>query len=113
MTEYSALYRAVSDVEWEFVQQHGNFGFAPSGGGKYFALSAEGARQFAGMGFNSGTTMYITQITIPSMLLVQGFEFDDVGGAGISVHFADDVLPDLYRMMSVVDLVEVVTHDQR
>ena len=81
----------------------GDYGLSPSGGGKYFALTEQGARQFAQGPFNADVNMILTKIEVPMSFMNRfGFQFHDPGtyGAKDSVHFADDVLPYLYQVMN-------------
>ncbi|MCB9148587.1 MAG: RHS repeat-associated core domain-containing protein [Caldilineaceae bacterium] len=94
------LYRAIGASELEDVNRLGDYGIAPSGGGKYFAFTEDGARNFANHPFNAEQDLTITQIQVPKTFVKQnGYRFYDPGGAGDSVHFADDVLPALYESM--------------
>jgi len=99
------LYRAVDSVELAIVISTGTYGFAPSGGGKYFAYTYAGVINFANSSFNAGREMTITNIDIPKDFLRNGYTFNDVGGAGTSVHFSDLVLPELYRVMSQIRIL--------
>jgi hypothetical protein len=49
--------------------------------------------------------MTITNIDIPQEFTSYGYSFNDVGGAGFSIHFSDAVLPDLYRVMSPIRIL--------
>lgn len=103
----TTLYRAIGKAELEDVLRYGDFGFAPSGGGKYFAFTERGVRNFANMGFNANAGLTITSIQVPRVLLQLGMQFVDVGGAGPAIHFADDVLPNLYQSIALPTLIEV------
>lgn len=96
------LFRAIGETELEVVLALGNYGHSPSEGGKYFALTEDGARKFAKTPFNRGRQMTITSITIPYAFTARGFPFNDWGGAGPSIHFGEDDLDDLYRVMSSI-----------
>ena len=99
------LFRAIGESELAHLLKVGDYGFSPSAGGKYFALTEEGVRRFAATRFNVGRRMTITAIEVPVSLLGRGFRFVDFGGAGDSIHFADDVLPDLYRAAGLVRIL--------
>jgi hypothetical protein len=71
-------------------------------GGKYFSLTQEGAQNFAGSSINAGQQMTITSTTVPQSIFNQGFLFNDVGGAGASIHFQQDFLPTLYNSMGPI-----------
>jgi hypothetical protein len=78
---------------------YGDYDLAPSGGGKYFSFSEEGAGQFAESSLNAGRKMTITSVEVPTSILEKGYRFYDPGGGNDSIHFADEVLPELYEMM--------------
>jgi len=101
------LYRAVSSEELAHIEQFGNYGFSPHGGGKYFGFTLEGVLNFAHSDFNRDRQMTITQTSIHSAFIERGFSFNDVGGAGQSVHFPDDVLPEFYRLMGKIETLEL------
>jgi hypothetical protein len=86
------------DDELNDVKYHGDYNLAPSGGGKYFALTEQGARDFAKTALNAKYNMTITAIEIPQSFLARGDMFNDPGGAGPSIHFSDDALADLYAL---------------
>ena len=75
-------------------------------GGKYFALTQEGAQNFANASINAGQQITITSTTIPRSVFNQGFLFNDVGaqGAGASIHFQQDFLPTLYNSMGPITI---------
>jgi hypothetical protein len=87
-------------MELNDVLRFGDYGFSPSGGGKYFALTEEGARRFTAASINRGTRMTITCIEVLEVFLQRGTRFIDPGvqGAGSAIHFADAALPDLYQV---------------
>lgn len=96
------LYRAVRPEELDDVLRFGDYGLSPSGGGKYFALTEQGARDIMKAPMNRDVNMVLTKIEVPrSFVLEHGYLFTDPGqfGAKESVHFADDVLPDLYALV--------------
>jgi len=99
------LYRAIGPAELSEVLTTGTYGYSPSGGGKYFAYTYEGAVRFAKSPFNANVEMTITSIDIPSEFLSRGYTFNDVGGAGWSIHFSDIVLPELYHVMSPIRIL--------
>ncbi len=99
------MYRAIDSIELAVLIATGTYGFAPSGGGKYFAYTYDGARNFANSPFNAGKEMTITNIDIPRDFLANGYTFNDVGGGGLSVHFSDALLPELYQVMSSIRLL--------
>lgn len=103
------LYRAVGETELNDILRFGDYGFAPSGGGKYFAFTEEGTRRFAGSSINLGRRVTITSIEIPEWFLQRGTRFIDPGaqGAGASIHFADAVLPDLYQSSGLPHILDV------
>jgi hypothetical protein len=61
--------------------------------------------KFAKSSFNAGRQMTITSIDIPVGFLGRGYSFNDVGGAGLSIHFGEDVLPELYQVMSPIKIL--------
>jgi hypothetical protein len=67
---------------------------------------AEGAEQFANASINSGRRMTITSIEVPESIVARGTRFSDPGGGGASVHFADDVLLDVYREAGLPAIVD-------
>src|SRR4051794_37276819 len=92
-----ALWRVVGPREHADILRFGDYNLSPSGCGKYFALTEDGARDFARNPFNRDRIRTLTRIDIPQPDLNLGFVFNDIGGAGLSVHFADDVLPVIYQ----------------
>ena len=101
-----AHYRAIDQTELVVVLATGTYGSNPSSGGKYFALTEEGARRFAKSYFNRGRRMTTTSITVPySFFLDNGQPFPDVGGAGSSVFYAEEVLPELYQVMTPIEIL--------
>jgi RHS repeat-associated protein len=99
------LYRAVDEIELGVIETTGTYGYAPSGGGKYFAFTYAGVVKFATSPFNSKKKMTITNIDIPKDFLSKGYIFNDTGGAGPSIHFSDSVLPELYYVMSPIRIL--------
>jgi RHS repeat-associated protein len=98
------IFRAVDQDELQYIPSEGTYGSSPSMYGKYFALAQEGAQNFANSTINAGQQMTITSTTIPTSILNQGFFFNDVGGAGASVHFQQEFLPTLYNLMTPINL---------
>ena len=50
--------------------------------------------------------MTVTSINVPAWMLNQGYIYNDVGGAGLSIHFSDDVLMDcLYKFMVLPQII--------
>jgi len=96
------IFRAVGQSESSSILNAGTYGSAPSMGGKYFALTQQGAQDFANASFNAGRQMSVTSTTIPQSVFNQGFLFNDVGGAGASIHFQQDFLPTLYNSMTPI-----------
>jgi RHS repeat-associated protein len=96
------IFRAVGQSESSSILNAGTYGSAPSMGGKYFALTQQGAQDFANASFNAGRQMSVTSTTIPQSVFNQGFFFNDVGGAGASIHFQQDFLPTLYNSMTPI-----------
>ena len=96
------LYRAIASAELEFVRgaSFRSYGFSPSGGGKYFAITEIGARAFANSSINVGINAIaaITKVRISPEVAILGYYFLDVGeyGAGPSVHFSDANLAIMY-----------------
>jgi hypothetical protein len=88
------VYRVVDPTELAYVQAMGNYGSNPARSGKYFALTAAGARAFAGAPINAGST--ITRTTLPQSVINQAFRFNDPGrwGAGLSIFFGELQLPE-------------------
>jgi hypothetical protein len=99
------LYRAVSSEELTHVEQFGDYGFSPHGGGKYFGFTLDGVLNFARSDFNRDRHMTITRTNIPGSLVEQGFIFDDVGGAGRSIHVSDETLLDVYKAMEAIEIL--------
>ena len=94
------VYRVVDEVELTYLEAIGNYGSNPSQSGKYFALTLEGARAFAGAPMNTGST--ITATTLPRSVTSRGVTFIDPGsnGAGLSIFFSQQQLGDVYGTMS-------------
>jgi len=96
------LYRAIAPAELEFVRGTGfrSYGFSPSGGGKYFAITEIGVRAFTNSSINVGENAIeaITKVRISPEVAILGYYFVDVGeyGAGPSVHFSDANLAIMY-----------------
>lgn len=98
--EYRDIYRAIGPRELDYLNATGNYGLSRNASGKYFALTLGGAYDFANSPFNAGTQMTVTQTSVPVSILNSGFLFNDVGGAGPSVHFSDSQLPQVYFTMT-------------
>ena len=98
------IYRAVGEDEMAHVSSTGDYGSSPNLSGKYFALTEQGARNFAGASINAGDKMTITSVRIPRSVFDQGFQFHDPGafGAGPSVYFQQDFLTNLYSSMTPI-----------
>jgi hypothetical protein len=79
------IFRAVGQSETSSILNAGTYGSAPSMGGKYFALTQQGAQDFASASFNAGRQMSITSTTVPRSVFNQGFLFNDVGKESIVV----------------------------
>ena len=101
--QYVTLYRAVNDEELAIIQSTGTYGFNPNGSGKYFAQSEQGARNIRNS-FPSNNT--ITRIQVPTSTLYAGTNFNDTGGAGPSVHYADTQLPVVYSTMTPIQILQ-------
>ena len=99
------LYRAIDENELEDLLRFGDYGLSPHGGGKYFALTFEGVERFANNPFNADERMTITAISAPKSFLARGFQFNDPDGGGSSVHFPDEVLLDLYEVISLPNIL--------
>ena len=102
----TTLYRAVDVPELNDVLHLGDYNLAPSEGGKYFSFSEEGTRQFAESSFNAGRKMTITSVEVPNSILEKGYRFFDPGGGNDSIHFADEVLPELYGAMDLPKILD-------
>ena len=102
--EMVTVYRAVDAVELKAIQAGGTYGSSPSMGGKYFALTEVGAREFAANPFNAGRQMTVTSTSVPRSVYNQGYVFNDPGGAGPSVHFQELDLPTFYKAMTEVKI---------
>ncbi len=100
--ETTTIYRAVSSSELNSINASRDFLSSPSMGGKYFALTHEGVKNFANSAFNASENMTITSTRVPSSFLDNGTLFNDPGGAGASVHFSDDFLPALNQVKSPI-----------
>jgi hypothetical protein len=114
-----SLFRAIGERERRHLLAFGDYGRSPSAGGKYFALTEEGAVRFAGSTFNAKRRMIITRVDVPRSFLDRGFLFFDPGGAGPSVHFSEEMLADLYAIAGPPSLLDSVgpadvegVHDQ-
>jgi hypothetical protein len=101
------LYRAVSAEELAHIEQFNDYGFSPHGGGKYFGFTLEGVLHFARSDFNRERQMTITRTSIPSSFVERGFIFNDVGGAGRSIHFSDETLLEIYEAMEEIEILEL------
>jgi hypothetical protein len=100
------LYRAIGARELSDLLRFGDYGMSVSESGKYFALTEEGIRAFAAHPFNLGRRLTLTRIRVPRTLLEVGFLFDDIGGAGPSVHFSDQALPEIYAVMGLPTIID-------
>jgi RHS repeat-associated protein len=93
------LFRAIGQDEASSFLSEGGYAAGPSRGGKYFAFNLDGsesAMNFATHPFNSGLgTMTMTGVDVPESFLMNGSRFFDPGGAGASIHFGDEFLPQL------------------
>jgi RHS repeat-associated protein len=100
------LFRAVDENELRSILEEGTYGSSPSMGGKYFALTREGAENFANAGINAGRDITITSTTVPRSVFNEGFLFNDPGanGAGASIHFAQDFLRSLYDAIGPIKI---------
>jgi hypothetical protein len=99
------LYRVIGPTELRDVHNLGDYGLNPNGMGKYFALTEEGVRNFARSRFNHGRRLTLTVIRVPVAVLTGKFRFPDAGGAGDSVYFELDDLPELYAVMGPVEIL--------
>jgi hypothetical protein len=90
------VYRVVDATEPSYLETHGDYGSNPSQSRKYFALTIEGARAFAGAPMNAGTT--ITTAALPKSLVDRGAMLNDpdTHGAGVSLFFSQQQLADVY-----------------
>jgi len=98
--QYQDIYRAVDPAELAHLSASGDYGFSPNKSGKYFALTLNGAYDFAEHPFNASMNLTVTQTTVPKTVLREGFFFKDPGGAGPSVYFSDAQLPKVYSTMT-------------
>jgi hypothetical protein len=101
----TTLYRAVGPEELNDVFRLGDYNISLHGGGKYFALTEEGAYNFADASFNEGMNMTVTSIDVPSWILNDGYQFFDPGGGLESIHFDDDALAKLYEFASLPQIL--------
>lgn len=92
------LYRAVSAAEYAHIQKYGDYGYAPSGGGKYFAFTRAGAENVASKAAMNAP--YVTSITVPPSVARAGYPIPDPGLAGPSLHYSDPQLPTVYSTMT-------------
>lgn len=101
-----AVYRVVDPVELEWLKVHGDYGSNPSRSGKYFALTFDGARAFAGAPMN--TNACITVTLLPEWLVGLGRTFRDAGpqGAGSSVFFPQALLFLVYATMTPPEILQ-------
>ncbi|PYV75417.1 MAG: hypothetical protein DMG97_06450, partial [Acidobacteria bacterium] len=97
--EVVPIFRAVDQRELAFIKEFETYGSSASKSGKYFALTQEGAENFANSQFNAGRNMTITSTAVPRSVFNKGYFFSDPGGGGRSVHFSQDFLPTLYKSM--------------
>jgi hypothetical protein len=104
----TTLYRVISQDELQDVQQFGDYHLSPHGGGKYFAVTEQGARNFANADFNQELELTLTSVEVPNAFLGNnGYYFDDIGqgGAGWSYHFRDEELGNMYEIMGPVAIM--------
>lgn len=100
------LFRVIGERELNDLLRFGDYGPSPHSYGKYFAFSLAGVQQFANARINSSRRLTTTSIEIPASLLGHGFPFFDSGGAGWSIHFAEDVLPELYKAVGLPRILD-------
>jgi RHS repeat-associated protein len=101
------LWRAVEESELNDVLAFGDYGTSPSMAGKYFALTEEGARNFANAAINAGKRMTITSIEVPTSFVERFAQaVSDPGGAGASIFFAEEILPRLYAATGLPAIVD-------
>jgi hypothetical protein len=55
--------------------------------------------------FNRGRPMTLTRTSVPNEFLTRGYSFDDVGSAGATIHFGEDVLDELYQVMDDIEVL--------
>ncbi|GAB4187399.1 MAG: hypothetical protein Fur005_49220 [Roseiflexaceae bacterium] len=101
-----SLFRAIDDAELPDLLRFGDYGFSPSGSGKYFALTKEGLDQFVQAAWNAGRKLTTTQMQVPQEVLKLGYRFFDPKGGGESIHFADDVLPVVYKVAGLPKILD-------
>ena len=91
-----SLFRAIGEDEASSFPPYSG---SPSGAGKYFAFNLDGpesAMNFATNPWNNNLgTITMTQADVPESFLANGTLFNDPGGAGASIHFADEFIPQL------------------
>ena len=84
------------------IHRFGDYGLSPSESGKYFAFTEADAWTFARTQYASRGRMTITTIEVPQSIVRQGFAHPDPGGAGTALHLADDILLEMYKVMSPI-----------
>ena len=97
------IYRAISAAEYKHLMATGNYGFSPSGGGKYFALSLAGAQNVASKPVMDAP--YVTRTSILPSVAGTADRIPDPGLAGPSLHFSDPKLPSVYATMTPVEVI--------
>jgi len=105
------LWRSIDMHELHWVREsgHTNYGFSPNGSGKYFSFLRLNARQFANTESENRNMSYtVTVAEYQLNVLLLGFIHLDPGGAELSIHFSDAVLPEVYAMMES-PIVEITT----
>lgn len=102
----TTLYRVIEPAELQDVEQLGDYGLSPHGGGKYFATTEQGARDFANTYLNRDRELTLTSVEVPNVFLREnGYDFNDPGGAGWSYHFGDEELAEMYEVMGPVKIL--------
>jgi RHS repeat-associated protein len=101
----TAHYRAIDEMELTVVLVTGTYGSSPSASGKYFSFYEKDARHFGKSDFNRGHRMTITRITVPHSFVENGYQFYDKGGGGSSIRYPEEVLPELYEVMTPIEIL--------
>jgi RHS repeat-associated protein len=103
-----SLWRSVGPEELSDIIRFGDYGLSPNESGKYFALTEEGAREFAHTPFNESIEMTLTRIDVPRSYVESGYVFNDPRGGGLSVHFTDEQLYELYDLARATGGVKII-----
>jgi hypothetical protein len=125
------LYRVITNAELQSLAKHGDFNFAPSGGGKYFSFNRTDALKLGAKSPGGASAHTLVMTTVPRAFLpsrtdaahkvnqphlparpgpasmIQGEVIIQVdrGGAGWALHVDDEALTAMNKVMSRPDIV--------